>query len=1062
MSLQLNISNDLNALADALVQDMQQHEKDIFRPAQVITQTQGMNNWLLIKIAGRLGIATNISFSRPSDIILKVYNLLGGDNSAKLSRANIDWLVLKVLGETDFQKRFPQQTAYYKDGNDINPVRQWELAAKLADLFDQYQVYRHEKIKRWNKNGWESVEAHFQWQAYIWQRIKTIAGSAFPDMTEMQDFILAQLKHPGKIALLKAGMPTLYLFGLSIITTYHIHIIYELAQHIHFYLYLLNPAPEQYWIEDRSERDIVRYRMRNQAEAPFTEGNTLLTNWGRIIQDTFKLLYRDDLFINEQKEIEIVEPVRRSLLGKIQNDIYFNRVDDIEFVAGDLKDGSITITSNYSIQREAETLYNYLTDIISNRKISDITERDILVVVTDINKYAPYIRAVFDNAPYRFNYSIADETIATGDSIINALRMLLQLNEQNLTAENVLQLLESSHIRRHFGIDDITFVRMAVKQAGIHFGIDNNHYDDTEIVSWQYGLKKLMYGMCMAGEQELVTDGPLPFLTVDIADSMAGMQELVRFCKLAETVIDSIRQRAQARNITEWKSYLEHLLNDCIASPDNETQEAYWKLINKMNDDAITGILLQDHKVSYDVWSRRLLQSLSGEAFSARYLSRGITFCSPLPFRSIPFKVIAMLGLNFDDFPRQEKKSDFDLVKSSPRTGDRNVKNNDKHLFLELLLSARDTLYLSYIGQSVKDNSVLPPAVLIDELLDYIEKGLPEDSPADLSRTFVQQHPLHSYSKRYGADENLLPNYLIRPRKDFPLPLKLNVTPETAAQPVILLDEVKKFCTNAIAWFYNRQLGFYLDEHDESIADTEVFQMNYLDKWKIKNALLKNDLNGDSTNIIHNMYLRGKLPLKNTMQVAVDEDVALVQNVSDNFRKIAGTEQLENITATLILNDGLPVRGTVNNYSEEKIFAFLLSKNEAGNLIALYIDFLFACAAGVAHTAYFITHDEIRSSRPLAQEAALQRLHEIISFMQENTGRLVFFAPGIVNWDKKKNENKIKDETALRKYIESEIKGGRLYDDYVAHAYTLMQAQDVFENYARMTTMIYKAAMDTF
>src|SRR5690606_1374019 len=116
------------------------------------------------------------------------------------------------------------------------------------------------------------------------------------------------------------------------------------------------------------------------------------------------------------------------------------------------------------------------------------------------------------------------------------------------------------------------------------------------------------------------------------------------------------------------------------------------------------------------------------QSSSSVFISNGITFCSLIPMRSIPFKIIGLLGMNHDNFPRKENRLSFNLITEKHQLGDRNIKDNDKHLFLETILSAKEYLFISYIGKSVANNTTLPASILVEELIDYIQSGVVEEN----------------------------------------------------------------------------------------------------------------------------------------------------------------------------------------------------------------------------------------------------------------------------------------------------------------------------------------------
>ena len=102
-----------------------------------------------------------------------------------------------------------------------------------------------------------------------------------------------------------------------------------------------------------------------------------------------------------------------------------------------------------------------------------------------------------------------------------------------------------------------------------------------------------------------------------------------------------------------------------------------------------------------------LEEQLDRARLNAAFLSGGITFCEHVPMRAIPFRVVCLLGMDDESFPRSSARASFDLMQN-PRLGDRNLRDDDRQLFLEALLSARDALLVTYVGQSAQDDSVRP------------------------------------------------------------------------------------------------------------------------------------------------------------------------------------------------------------------------------------------------------------------------------------------------------------------------------------------------------------------
>ncbi len=499
MPIFLKVSNSLNGLAHELAGDCQGQKKEVFLPVYIITQTEGMNTWLKYQLASHLGIAANFRYVKSQELINQVYFLLGGRSSDLLSSENLSWILFKLLGETQFKEKFPEVSNYYSSDAIDRDVKRMALAEKIADLFDQYQIYRPKMIRDWNAT---SPGNQSGWQGWLWTRSRQLLMERLPDKTNICSFIIEELKKPEQRAKLQARMPVIYLFGLSIITKYHVELYHALAECVDMRLYLINPAPEQYWFEDRNEKQLAILKRKGIAiPEDAVPGNALLTSWGKVLQDTFNLLFEDEEALNLYEEVRVKKSSPATLLQKIQSDIFNNSAEASLLEAADLADGSVTINSCYSPAREVEVLYNFLVRLVDKEKKA-LSPRDIVVMVSDINAYAPYIKAVFDNAPFKFRYSITDESYVEMDSVSAALRALLLITEDNFTSENVIQILDSSFVRKRFGITEVSLIRTAINQANIRFGIENNWDDESALVSWKYGLKRIMYGICMNGEEE--------------------------------------------------------------------------------------------------------------------------------------------------------------------------------------------------------------------------------------------------------------------------------------------------------------------------------------------------------------------------------------------------------------------------------------------------------------------------------------------------------------------------------------------------------------------------------
>ncbi|MEI6950135.1 exodeoxyribonuclease V subunit gamma [Paraflavisolibacter sp. H34] len=987
--LQLNVSNSLEQLALTLERSLRRQQPPVFQPHYVVTQTDGMNNWLKIFIASRSGIAANIQFLRPNDIIHKVYFLLGGEFSDTLSAHNLSWLLFTLLEEEAFKSKFPSVAAYYSDDHPNKAVKRMALAEKVADLFDQYQIYRPDMIALWNGSALNTVPAG-EWQQYLWIRAKRAVGGRLADKTLMGDFILKALKQKGKGELLRSRMPVLHLFGLSITTDYHLKLFEALGKHIDIAFHLLNPAPSVYWFDTISEKQQVLLARKGLAAPGETAvGNTLLTTWGRVIKDTFGLLFGYEEFMNAYEEVGVQEPGTDTLLQKLQHNIFYNLGEDEQapVTVDDLEDGSLTINSCYTIAREVEVLYNYLVHLVDRRKEA-LSPRDIVVMVSDIDAYAPYIKAVFGNAPYAIPFSLADDSYTGSDNIINALKAVMELKSDSFKAEEVVQLLDSAFIRRRFGLTNLALVRRVVQAANIRFGTDGRTEDDTVFVSWRHGLQRILYGLCLGGEEEYeAPEGSL--YPLDLLEGSEAT-EIIRFCHFVQVLIESVERRRGDRPITDWVAYVNFLLHNLVYEAAEAVDEEYSVLRKQLEAYNLLHEYLHE-PVSYEVFCHSFLGSVTGATRAASFAGGGITFCSLIPMRSIPFKVVALLGLSFDKFPRRETRASFNLMDRERRKGDRSIRENDKHLFLETVLSARDYLYVSYLGQSVRDNTALPPSALVDELIDSIEAAC--DEPEEVRKRLITRQPLHGFSRQYMGGDGRLYSYLLGEKGSH-----THLFDAAREREPLRLDEVSPdalvaFFKNPFKAYYNRVLAIYYGDGEELLPGTELFALDTLQQWSLKHELLRVEEEGWEAHSRRGVKT-GRLPLKNMAGIILQQSGEVVRPVRRLL--LQTTEGLPVRTAAVDVAIGdTGLKGTLEGVYGARLVVVSFSRSEGKYLLEAYIRYLAGRAAGVVDEVYFISSEKsaVFKGRLLSTAEAQQRLAVLLQLYKRGHERILAFYP---------------------------------------------------------------------
>src|SRR5687768_1115055 len=118
--------------------------------------------------------------------------------------------------------------------------------------------------------------------------------------------------------------------------------------------------------------------------------------------------------------------------------------------------------------------------------------------------------------------------------------------------------------------------------------------------------------------------------------------------------------------------------------------------------------------------------------------------------RSVPHRVVCLLGLDDGVFPRKTDVDDDDLVAADARVGDRDPRSEDRQLLLDALLAAQSNLIITYSGRDERTNAERPPAVPVGELLDVVDRTvqLPGDSTVLARTRIVVHHPLQPFDAR--------------------------------------------------------------------------------------------------------------------------------------------------------------------------------------------------------------------------------------------------------------------------------------------------------------------------
>lgn len=210
-------------------------------------------------------------------------------------------------------------------------------------------------------------------------------------------------------------------------------------------------------------------------------------------------------------------------------------------------------------------------------------------------------------------------------------------------------------------------------------------------------------------------------------------------------------------NINEWvflvEAIVERYLKPLKGSDDErdriDVKNQFRNILN-LYDDLDNLSLFEDKTLPYQVFNSLLSEFISKSGGNrGRYLTQGVTFSSLKPLRAVPFRHIFVLGLNEDAFPGREKIPSFDLRGIYNQKIDLSKRQNDKYAFLEILLSARDSVNLFYRSKNIVTGEVLQPSIVISELLEGIDNNFTRGCR-------IEEHPLQNFSSDYFKKESTL------------------------------------------------------------------------------------------------------------------------------------------------------------------------------------------------------------------------------------------------------------------------------------------------------------------
>lgn len=1040
--LHLHFANRYEDLSDLLLSHLAGQRDDVFAPDQVIVPSAAVRRQITLARADREGVCANVEFMFLARWLWQqVARVVKGVAAeSPFDPAALAWRVYGAFGDAEFVSAQPRLAGYLQMAG-ADDVMRYELAVRTAALLEQYVTYRTDWLAQWQGGRHialpaadDAARADERWQAALWLRI---ARELDLDAAHPIALLVDALEKGGAALARSAGLPpAVHVFALAAMPPLHIQALQALGRWMQVHVYVINPCAE-YWFEviDRKRLSHLAARGRDQGQEV---GNRLLAAWGRQTQSHIDLLV-EAVGEAAQDDARFEPNPHNTLLAHVQNAILELR--ELEPCSVQLADDdrSVEVHQCHSLTRELEVLHDHLLGLFAAG--DGLRPCDVLVVTPDLEAAAPLIEAVFGTAPpeRRLLFVITGRARTKVNAPVRDLLALLSLAGSRCSATAVFGLLQQPLVARRFGLDDdaLQQVHGWMLNAGIHWGLDGEHVHSLGLPgagrhSFGDGLDRLFLGYALPeGIAEPLGD----MLARGDAEGSAAVA-LGAFWRFVASLQALRNEFAQPKKPADWAAAL-HAAIDNFMEPGDDDLDDLAELhgaIAELAEAMERGGLGQPLPAGV---VRKALETVLDDPARGGVPGGSVTFASMSSLRSLPYPVVCAIGLNDGAFPTADRPAEFDLMAVQPRRGDRQRRADQRNLFLDLLLAARRSLYLSYTGRSVRDNASLPPSVLVAELLDVLVPAVAQDPevPESLARArarLLVAHPLQPFSPDAFALEGdprlrsfdtelaqalrrslaapMLPDNAATAQPDdaqgndngndndtddedaIVEPVRPFFTAPLAAPDAqwreVSVEQLIQFFRNPSRYLLRQRMGISLPRAEDELADDEPFLPDVPTRSALADRLLPVLLakQHHDTAAVRRLAAAGtELPDGALGAVVLERELETLLRFADDVRQATAAPVLPPHQATIELDiDGEPwrVQAGFADLREHGLVRWRYDQERARDVLEAWITHLVLCTdppPGIQPVTQWLSLGEPRRFKPRAdareQLAALVRLY---------------------------------------------------------------------------------------
>ncbi|MBA2317373.1 MAG: exodeoxyribonuclease V subunit gamma [Euzebyales bacterium] len=925
-------------LVVALAEVVAEPFDDPLVPEIVAVPTRGVERWLTQRLSHTLGVSAgradgvcaNVDFPFPGQLVGDAVRAATSAGRAATAMEADPWLpdralwpLLDVVAERVGEPWLATLGAHLGGADDTDRLRRdRRLGAvrHLADAFDRYGVHRPGMVRAWAAGADTAADgtplpADVAWQARLWRCLRERIGS--PSPAERLEAACDELRRAPELSDLPSRIS---LYGLTRLPASHLDVLLALGAHRSVHLFLLHPSPALWDKVSAAELPRRDLRRRDDPTARLPR-NPLLATWGQDAREVQLVLLAGGAPLDDDHRPHDIQP--RTLLEHVQAAVRADQAptgaplpghaDTRPALAPD--DRSLQVHSCHGRARQVEVIRDAILHLLADDPT--LEPRDIIVMCPDIEAFAPLVHATFGagdaledeehptrgDRPPDLRVRLADRALRQTNPVLGAVSQLLALATGRATASQVLDLAGREPVRRRFSLDDDDLARIEdwVAATGIRWGLDAEHrapykLDGFDDGTWRSGLDRILLGVAVAEDTHRLVGGVLPLDDVGSRDiELAG-----RLAELVDRLHVALVALSAEQPVAGWAAAIAAAADALTAT----SQRDAWQRaqLQRILDDVVTGAQHDDAPsvaVLTPAEMRDLLaERLGGRPTRASFRTGHLTVCTLVPMRSVPHRVVCLLGLDDGVFPRRFPPDGDDLVARDPHVGDRDPRSEDRQLLLDALLAAQTHLVVTYSGRDERTNAALPPAVPIGELLDVVDatvrvEGAKDSSAVPARERVVVKHPLQPFDVRNFTPGQLVggrawsfdtaalhgAQALVGRRHDPPAFLPGSLPPVGA--DVIELDALVRFVQHPARTFLRERLGIRITQDADDPADALPVELDKLEEWGLGQRLLDARLAGADPAACRAAELaRGTLPPGSLAAPVIDRVGPLVDAIA--------------------------------------------------------------------------------------------------------------------------------------------------------------------------------------